>query len=250
MTTLLHRCALLLLLALAPLLRADFSLDQARVAQALLGPDIWSRLIRIENTATGGAYPRTLHALVFELAGILWFYTAHDGTQSLSLNHGRLAEEKADFGPLLRDIDPGFGKWSLVELRREAESVARGPLPNGCFIESVADLRVRLARGERLERPQLLSFYEDTPLGRRGHTVLVFGRDRQLEVFDPSRPQARLVVANEMGSDALAVARALEGPAVVKACYVALDFAAPVLESVIAAAESPGRIDDAKPDRT
>ena len=45
-----------------------------------------------------------LHALVFELAGMLWFYTAEDGTQSFSLRIDRLDAEKADFGPMLRDI--------------------------------------------------------------------------------------------------------------------------------------------------
>lgn len=240
----------LFLLVVAPVLWADLSLDHARRAQALLGPDIWSRLIRIENGARASHYPRTLHALVFELAGLLWFYTAVNGTQSFSLHVGRLAEEKADFGPLLRDIEPGFARWSVVSPGRRPKPAPEGELGNGCFIESVAELRMRLARGERLERPRLLSYYAETPLGRSGHTVLVFGLGDQLEVFDPGRPQARTAFAKELAPDALALARAIEGAAIVKARYVAIDLAVPPREAEIATADSRGRRGDAKPDRS
>jgi len=103
----LARRLVLLLLATASL-RAGDSLAHARQARALLGPAFWSCVLRIENETRGGAYAPMLHALVFEFAGRLWFYTDANGTQSFSLHRGRLAEEKADFGPLLRDIEPGF----------------------------------------------------------------------------------------------------------------------------------------------
>ena len=242
--------SLVILFLFAPALRAESSLEQARRAQALLGPDVWSRILKIENSGRASHYPRFLHALVFELADILWFYTAVDGTQSLSLHQGRLAEEKADLGPLLRDIEPGFTRWSIVRSKSLALEVPRGELSNGCFIESVAELRLRLARGESLERPQLLSYYDETPFGLHGHTVLVFGRDQHWEFFDPGRPQARQSVEKQYGSDPLVLARALEGPAVVKARCVALDFAAPISELMIASAEASGRDGKAKPDRT
>ena len=235
---------------LAPALRAEPALEQARRAQALLGLDVWSRILKIENSGRESRYPRILHALVFEVAGILWFYTAMDGTQSLSLHQGRLVEEKADLGPLLRDIEPGFTRWSIVRAKSLPMDMQRGELSNGCFIESVAELRLRLARGESLERPRLLSYYDETPFGLHGHTVLVFGRDEHWEFFDPSRPQARPVVAKQHGANPLALARALAGPTVVKARYVTLDFAAPISERVLASAEASGRDGKAKPDRT
>ena len=210
----------------------------------------WSRVIRIENEARAGRYPRTLHALVFDLAGILWFYTDADGTQSFSLHSGRLAEEKADFGPLLRDIEAGFVRWSEVPPGRRASPALTGELRNGCFIESVAELRVRLARGDPMERPRLLSYYEETPLGRRGHTVLVFGLGDHLEVFDPSRPQERRMLAKEFGHDALALARVFESSAVVKARYVAIDFSVPLPDGMVATAGTGLRESDAKPDRS
>ena len=86
-----------------------------------------------------GVRPRVLHALVFEFSGILWFYTDTDGTQSLSLRKGRLDEDKADLGPLLRDIEPGFTRWrALPEESKRADVTTAEELPNGCFIESVA----------------------------------------------------------------------------------------------------------------
>ncbi len=235
---LVRHVSLVILFLLALALRAEPSLEQASRAQALLGPEVWSRILKIENSGRASRYPRCLHALVFELAGILWFYTAVDGTQSLSLNQGRLAEEKADMGPLLRDIEPGFTRWSIVRPKSPVSGVQRGALSNGCFIESIAELRLRLARGETLERPQLLSYYDETPSGLHGHTVLVFGRDENWELFDPGRPQARLLVAKQHGSDPLALARALEGETVVKARYVALDFAGPRVDASIASAPS------------
>src|SRR5438128_6171915 len=98
----------------AAVARGDSSLDFARRAQALLGPDTWSEVIQIGNASLSSTYPKKLHALVFEFAGLLWFYTDCDGTQSFSLRKNRLAEEKADFAPLLRDIDPGFLRWDVV----------------------------------------------------------------------------------------------------------------------------------------
>ncbi len=214
----------LLLLIFATVLRADHSLDQARRAQSLLGPDIWSQIIRVENAAKPSPYPRRLHALVFELAGILWFYTATDGTQSLSLQIGRLAEEKADLGPLLRDIDPGFTRWSVLPRERWPQVVPGLVLQNGCFVESVAALRERLARGEPMERPRLLSYYAKSPLGQKGHTVLTFGTGAELEVVDPAQSDTRLFFTKAIGRDPLALARAVQGPEVVKARYVSLEL--------------------------
>ncbi|MEO6245619.1 MAG: hypothetical protein ABIQ12_09290 [Opitutaceae bacterium] len=247
----LPRCiTLLLLVAVAPLLRADRSLDQACLAQSVLGAEVWSRLIRIENRTVGGPYPRNLHALVFELAGILWFYAATDGTQSFSLHLGRLEEEKADFGSLLRAIDPGFTRWSEVKPKLPVIASRRGQLSNGCFIESVAELRARLARGERVDRPQLLSYYEETSAGLHGHTVLVLGRGAHWEIFDPGRPTARLSVTKRDGADALALARALEGSGVVKARSIQLDFLAAAREAGIGAIASKAGSVDERPGRS
>ncbi len=245
-----RQVSLVILFMLAPALRAEPSLEQARRAQALLGPDVWSRILKIENSGRESRYPRVLHALVFELAGILWFYSATDGTQSLSLHEGRLAEEKANMGPLLRDIEPGFTRWSIVRSNFPALALRQGELSNGCFIESVAELRRRLERGEALERPRLLSYYDETPFGLHGHTVLVFGRGEHWEFFDPGRPRARLMVAKEDGLDPLALARALDGTTVVKARYVTLDFAAPAPVSVVASTESSRKPAAEKPDQS
>ncbi len=237
-------------LACASVLRAEPSLDQVRTAQALLGPEIWSRVIRVENRTRAGRYPRTLHALVFELANVLWFYTPADGTQSLSLHVGRLEEEKADLGPLLRDIEPGFTRWSVVPPERLPPPVPGLALGNACFIESIAGLRERLARGERLERPRLLSFYEQTALGMHGHTVLAFGTDEGIEIFDPARPAVRRTFAPALGPDALALARAFEGPGVVKARFVTIELAAPLSSWLVSRSGAPAGDAHPLPDRS
>ena len=124
-----HVWLLSLLFFAAVALRADGSLADARYAQVLLGPGIWSCVIRIENDSRFSAYPRVAHALVFELDGVLWFYTDTDGTQSFSLYKHRLAEEKADFGPLLREIDRGFTSWKVVPSDAPAPRLSRKEAP-------------------------------------------------------------------------------------------------------------------------
>lgn len=200
--------------------RADDSLAHARQAQAMLGPEVWSQVIRIENTARRSPYPATLHALVFELEGVLWFYSDQDGTQSFSLQRGRLAEEKADFGPLLRDIDRGFTRWRVVPAAGGAAEAARGPLPNGCFIQSVAASR---ALGDGAEQPQLLAYYVRTASGLRGHTVLTYKAHGRLGVFDPEQPHHARNFPETLGRDALALARALRGGDVADARLLPLD---------------------------
>ena len=201
---------------------ADLSLETARRAQALLGPGVWSQVIRVENEARVSRYPRELHALVFELAGVLWFYTDTDGTQSFSLRRGRLAEEKADFAPLLRDIERGFTRWSVAP---EGEATP-GNLPNGCFVESVAALRERIERGEAVASAQLLSYYIDTADGRHGHTVLSFATSRGVEVIDPDRPKQVLRYSASQAEGALQLAQALDGERVAAARWVPVDLSA------------------------
>lgn len=219
---------------------ADHSLVHARRAQALLGPETWSQIIRVENRARASAYPATLHALVFELAGVLWFYTDVDGTQSFSLHRGRLAEEKADFAPLLRDIEPGFVRWTVVEAdwAVTAGVDAKEMIPNGCFIESYAALRVLLARGEAVAEPRLLSYYAKTAFRRGGHTVLAYSVPGRVVVFDPLRPAAALQFPADWGDDPRRLARAVQGPEVIQARVLPLPV--PAAREVFAVV-TPGR---------
>jgi hypothetical protein len=209
-----------LLLFGAATLWADDSLAHARQAQAMLGPDVWSQVISIENTAPHSPYPRTLHAVVFELEGLLWFYTDTDGTQSFSLKRGRLAEEKADYGPLLRDIEPGFTRWSAVRGAIGAAEVPPAALPNGCFIQSVAATR---ALGGGANHLRLLSYYVQTPSGLHGHTVLAYSVRGRVQVFDPQWPNRAEKFSEALARDALTLARMLRGDDVVRARLLPLD---------------------------
>jgi hypothetical protein len=216
---------LLVLLLLVVAARGSESLQDARRAQALLGAEVWSQVIRVENTGWSRRYPRRVEALVFELAGILWFYTDADGTQSLSTQRGRLAQDKADLTPLLREIDHGFTAWSPVpddERARAEVRAARGPLRNGCFIESVAALRERLAAGESPGDPQLLSYY----IAGAGHTVLTYQAGDGVRVIDPAEPDRVQTFPRALAGRAGALAAALTGGGVTKAVWLRLaDFA-------------------------
>ncbi len=202
---------LLLILSLwAPAwLGAATPLDHVRRARALLGAETWARVVRVENAAPASVYPKTVYALVFELGGLLWFYTDTDGTQSFSLHRHNLAAEKADFAPLLRDIEPGFVAHTILpDDAEEAEAKAEGfPLPHGCLIESYAMLRERAQRGESIGQSRLLSYHVE---GRRiGHTVLLYETARGPRVIDPEAPDRPRRVKRRIAHDAVEVARSL-----------------------------------------
>jgi hypothetical protein len=216
---------ILLFLIATTALRAIDTLAQARYAQQLLGPRVWSQVIHVENKAVGTLYPREVHALIFELEDVLWFYTALDGTQSFSVYRGRLVQDKADFAPLLGEIEPGFGAWRVVpdEPVTAAKNAITGKLENGCFIESIAALRERLARGEAIGRPRLLSYYVDGPRGRKGHTVLAYELSDGLRVFDPAKGKGPRTFSGALGGDPEGLARAVFGRRVSAARWLPLD---------------------------
>lgn len=207
--------AVALWFAVAPLLGAS-PLVHAQRAQALLGEERWSQVIRIENTNRASAYPQEVFALVFELGGVLWFYTDHDGTQSLSLRSNELAADKRELPRLLRAIDPGFLRHEVVPRPAVFESgPRRGHLPNGCLIESYAQLRARLAAGEPIANARLLSVYYRASGERAGHTVLTYETPSGTYLFDPARPAFKRRVSASLRADALDVGRAVRWPFIV-----------------------------------
>jgi len=202
-------------------------LANAHRAQAILGPDVWSQVITIENRGGNARYPRTVHALVFELAGILWLYTDSEGTQSFSTHRGRLNEDKANFAPLLREVSRGFISWKVVadELAPRAPDASR--LRNGCFIESVANLRHRLLLGDDVASPKLLSYYAGSGNQVAGHTVLTYETVAGVKVIDPLDPSHPLLYPREFARNAAALGTALVGRLVGKAVWLPVsDFAA------------------------
>lgn len=174
---------LLLLPLLAAPLHGRNGWAHARLAQALLGPGGWSRVVRIE---VAGPAPRTEYALVFELEHALWFYAWDSGTQSLSEYWGRTARDERDLGPLLRGIDARYGRWEFAP--GEAPGALPERLTEGCFIESLALLRRRLQEGRATPDPRLLSYYVETSGGLKGHTVLQFSVPGGVGIIDPNRP--------------------------------------------------------------
>ena len=201
-------------------------LSNACRAQAILGDDVWSQVLRIENTGSNRKYGHTVHALVFEVAGILWFYHDVEGTQSFSLHRGRLKAEKADFAPLLADIHTGFTRWRVVPPARRLARAAHGSLRNGCFVESVGALRDRVIGGSIAHRARLLSYFLGPARVRRGHTVLTFETDTGVHVIDPVEPSRVRLFPGELAESATALSSALLGRLVAGAVWVPVgDFA-------------------------
>jgi hypothetical protein len=182
--------------------------ETAFQARGMLGTGIWSRVVRLENdkAGPGSRYPAEFHGLVVAFEGMLWLYTEFDGTQTLSLYSGRLEQDQADIGPLLRAIEPGLGRYEDVT-EQAPEQVSQTAPPYACFLASVA--RWQQLRREPVPptRARLLAYY---PRGeRQGHMVLEYWRDGRRYVFDPDRPGDEREMPARLAEDPLKVARAL-----------------------------------------
>jgi hypothetical protein len=191
-------------------------LPDAAAARAMLRGDMWARLVRIDNANPRGflsrsAYPKTVYALVFDLSGILWFYTDADGTQSLSATLGTLARDEADPGPLFRAIDPGFREWAWVAERDVPRGTPSLRPPNACFVGSVAALLKRMAVGAEAASPSLLSYYVETPGGRLGHTVLLFSTSAGLSAIDSESSERPVSLPTKLGGDPKVLSAFLRG---------------------------------------
>ncbi|HEX2860176.1 MAG TPA: hypothetical protein VHN79_00995 [Lacunisphaera sp.] len=180
-------------------------------AQAMLGSEIWSRVVRVQNDAPGrgSRYPAEFHGLVVAFEDILWFYTEFDGTQTLSRYSGRLEEDKADIGPLLQAIEPGLRRFE--EITDSAPQPGRGsPPPYACFLASVARWQQLQREARPPSRARLLAYY---PRGeRQGHMVLEYWRDGRRYVFNPEKPADERELPVRLAEDPLKVARALFAP--------------------------------------
>ena len=219
---------LLLALLLPGMGMGATSLGNARKAQAMLGPETWTRVVEITNTSAASSYPAAVSALIFEEGGLLWFYTDAEGTQSLSLFSNRLAWEKENLGELLRSIDSGFTRFTVLpDVVPEPPFVRGDSVPNGCFIESIAAMRSRILLGETLMRPRLLSCYALTRKGLRGHTVLTYQTAAGFFLLDPTHPTRPKLMPGKWVEDPVALAGvALEGAKVLKARWVSVDLPA------------------------
>ena len=195
-------------------LRADLP-DAARQAQAMIGHDRWSRVLRIESVRPGSARPVVVHALVFELEDRLWYYAAGSGTESLSLYRGRLAQDKADLGPLLHEVVPSMVRFDVLEPAPAAPAAGlpRGGLPNGCFIESVAYWQRLVDTGQGPDEARLVSYYGPPAGNVPGHTVLYFARGEQRYYYDAHGSAVPRPIPGRVPAGALAIAQyAAPGP--------------------------------------
>jgi hypothetical protein len=205
-----HVSQVLTVASLATGLNAEKSLAFVKRAQSLLAGYTWSEVVRIDNASDASRYPEVVSALVFQLDRALWFYTPTDGTQSLSQYRGRVAADKLELGPLLAAIDPGFTRWEVLDDVGE-QPVVDSRIPNGCFIESMALLFQRLARGGQVQNPKLLSYYVALPGGIRGHTVLQFTSGGELQVVDPDHPARTIRIRHARGDDPKSVVGRIRG---------------------------------------
>ncbi|MBP7141959.1 MAG: hypothetical protein KBA71_08630 [Opitutaceae bacterium] len=183
-------CLVLLVALIARAATTPSNLEAVNGARMLLGRDVWSLVLEIENTGATSLYPKTTYALVFEFNDMLWFYTPHDGTQSLTLYANQLEHDKTHLQPMLTEIHRGFS--SFRELPESAADSAAAVLPNGCFIESVVAARELFATGQRVFRAGVLLYYAKGQT-RQGHAVLAYETEAGVFIDDSERARPEKV---------------------------------------------------------
>lgn len=180
----------LLLLAVTPLFAG--SRESAFLAQKLLGPDVWSRVVRIESEpGENNRFPPEYHGLVIAFADILWLYTDIDGTQNLSSRRGQLAADRANLGELLRGADPaivGFTEVTVGPAERDLPTV----LPNACFVACVKHWQTLLRSPHPPKKARLIACFPTDAW--TGHMLLEYRRGFSRVVFDPDRPDRQISI--------------------------------------------------------
>ncbi len=168
-------------------------------AAAMLQAAGWAQVFEITNDRPDRHYPARFYATIFAFNDILWFYTPSEGTESLSIYEGQTEADRAELGPLLRQINPGFVAFRAVshaDLGRNADVLGSAgaeqthwaPLANGCFVESVHELLRLQAAGIMLTEARVLLFYVRQGLGLKGHAVLVYATAGGHFGWDPAKP--------------------------------------------------------------
>jgi len=196
-----------MLLVVAPLFAG--SRESAFLAQRFLGPDVWSRVVRIESLPVEGSrYPAEFHGLVIAFADILWLYTEYDGTQNLSFRRGQLAADQANLDVLLRAVHPTM-------IRCTEETAAPAPyelpaaLPNACFVACLKHWATLQQAGRAPKQVRLIACFP--PDSDVGHMILEYRRGLRRFVFDPDRPDQRIAIPFWISDSPLAIAsRALQ----------------------------------------
>jgi hypothetical protein len=196
-----------MLLVVTPLFAS--SRDSAFLAQYLLGPQVWSRVVKIESAPMENSrYPAEFHGLVIAFADILWFYTEFDGTQNLSPRRGQVAMDEANLGELLRTIHPGMIRFTA---ETDAPALYDLPqvLPNACFVACLKYWAMLEESGRPPKHVRLIAcFPSDSPIG---HMILEYRRGLRRFVFDPDRPGEQIPIPFWANGSALSTAtRALQ----------------------------------------
>ena len=209
-----------------------------RVARALLGPEVWSRVLRIEHRRPDPGHPAVFEALAFAVEDRLWLYNPGEGTQSLSLYAGRLRRDEDDPTPLVREIMPDLIR--CVDVTTDGADPRLGAVPGrpaagreaqlpfGCFIQCVLRLHALQSGDFPPDKAEILAYYVDTSVVRGGHAVLVYRRDSRTFVYDPDGGDRPTRLADPQPAAPLALARAIcRWGTPVKAQVLALHAPAP-----------------------
>jgi len=196
------------LLVLVSVLHASGDEQDVQNARRLLPAGLWSMPIEIRNTKPDQRYPAVCHGLAFEFGDLLWLYTPHDGTQSLSSHYGASSKDKLRLGDLLREVHPGFVSYSSLP---SDEDPARGPrIPkNACFLCSVRAASESIGREREVLDLALLCYYYEG-LEASGHTVLSYRTPEGCFVLDPGEKAAPVRVNMPDLSDPLSFAKAIQ----------------------------------------
>ena len=192
------------------------SKESAFLARDLLGPEVWTRVVKIESDPVADPrYPAEFYGLVIAFADVLWFYNELDGTQNLSTRRGQIAADQANLGQLLRSVDPALTGFT-EETEPPPPYVMPEMLPNACFVACLKYWEMLQRSSHPPKNARLIACF--TTDVRQGHMILEYHHGLRRSIFDPESPAEQITLPFWVSSNPMAVAkrvmrkRWLEGP--------------------------------------
>src|SRR5690625_525191 len=192
--------------------------EPAIQAHQMLGPGVWSQVIKLENRNKKSRYPATLYATVFEFDNVLWFYTS-TGTQPIERSRNRVDAYRKNLLPLLKNIERGFSSLKIISAGKTfADDTSLAKLENGCVIESIYSLEKVRRAGTEIEKARLLLYSASRNSRRgiggnaRGHAVLIYQTSEGIFYVDPPEISVVKQFTDELSWDPKTFAASIEEP--------------------------------------
>jgi hypothetical protein len=168
---------------------ADGRASADRAAAMLASAGHWTRLTEFTADPAVAGYPLKFYGTLLYFDRHLWLYAEFEGTFRLSRSRASLKRHLRDLPRLLPDTRRGLISANILQPGEYTAGASVGKLRNGCFVESLNQLRKLAERHpEPVISADLLSLFIRRGERTFGHTVLTYRTSGGWHFWDPDHP--------------------------------------------------------------